>query len=640
MRPKMVAGHDGRLFAGIALGICIAFAVLLTGGKRAAASEDVIVIFDGSRSMWGQVAKKSKRRMVVDAVRRAFDTSDGSFPKVGLITYGSTAPSLCRDVTVLHAPGTADRQTLLKSLGAIKPRGLTPVSRALEAASRQFTDKTASRRIVLFADGTENCSGDPCAVARAMKKRFARLTIDVVALRVKEEDQATLACLAEITDGVFLTASTQADLNKAAAEVTSRIIARAAPLLATTDSPPEDAAVELAEANEPELVPTGPSPELLANPPLPPEHPNAADRKLAMLKLQETPEPQTTPAAAADDTAEAVAPATPAAATRETSEEEEADPIETASVPASTDQERIPDPDPLPDDPPPADKAELSVGDDEKPAKRSPGIKPEFDIEDKSTNDKHGVRLRARLTAGMRFISRPVEWTVYKVEDTDEALWNQVAAVRSAHPTIPLDPGDYLVRARYGYVTASKMISVSRGKLADTVFVLNAGGLRILSHLVFVDAPAGTTATHFVYTGDTDENGMRQLIAKSQLQGEIIRLNAGRYRIISRLGEANSVVSTDVDVNPGVLTAVEVNHKAGVLNLQVDRNASSTSENSANLVVFDAQGKLVLRSRGSAAVAILAPGTYTVSAEHNGRKVTRDLSIRIGESKAMSLTPE
>ena len=621
MRPKMVAGHDGRFLAGFALSVCLAFAALVCAVKPAHASEDVVMIFDGSRSMWGQVAKKSKRRMVIDAVTRAFDTADGTVPKVGLMTYGTIAPSLCRDVTVLHAPGAADKATLLKSLQAIKPRGLTPISRALQTAGRQFTDAATPKRIVLFADGIENCSGDPCAVARTLKQQSARLTIDVVALRIKEEERATLACLAEITGGVFLTAGTQAELNDAAAEITSRLINGAAPLLtASTRQTPDDADAP-AEQDEPELVPTGPSPELLANPPLPPEHPNALDRKLAMLKLREEPAPQDQPPAEAQEPADA-------------------DAIETASVPESTDQERIPDPDPLPDDPPPSGQAELSVGEDDEPAKASPDIKPEFDIKDTGQTDKQGVRLRARLTSEMRVISRPVEWAVYKVEDTDETLWTQVGAVRSANPTIELDPGEYLVRARYGYVTASKMITVNAGKLADTVFVLNAGGLRILSHLVFVDTPVGTTATHFVYTGDTDENGMRQLIAKSQLQGEIIRLNAGRYRVISRLGEANSVVSTDVEVNPGVLTAVEVNHKAGVLNLRVDEVTSADAGENANLVVFDAEGKLVLRSRGTAAVAILAPGTYTVSAEHNGRKITRDLSIRIGENKAMSLTPE
>ena len=272
------------------------------------------------------------------------------------------------------------------------------------------------------------------------------------------------------------------------------------------------------------------------------------------------------------------------------------------------------------------------------PAVPSPQHRPEFDIRDRPAEEKQGLRLRAKLTATMRAIGKPVEWTVYRVENMEEALWKQVAAIRAAEPVFKLEPGTYLVRARYGFVTASKMMSVSGGKLTDATFVLNAGGIRILSHLVFVDTPHGMRATHFIYTGEADENGMRTLIAKSETQGEIIRLNAGKYRVISRLGDANSVVSTDVEVSPGVLTAVEVNHKAGVLTLKIHGGDGDTPADKTDLVVFDENGALVTRARGGKTTTILAPGRYTVSAEQAGRKVTTDFDIRIGEDKALNLT--
>ena len=295
----------------------------------------------------------------------------------------------------------------------------------------------------------------------------------------------------------------------------------------------------------------------------------------------------------------------------------------------------------MPERPSVPDTSARTSPETDKQSKPSPKHKPEFDIRNQATPERQGIQLRAKLTAQMRHISRPVEWAVFKVENVEEALWKQVSAVRAAEPTIQLPPGTYLVRAYYGYVTASKMIDVVKGRQTHATFVLNAGGLRILSHLVFVDTPNGSRATHFIYTGEADENGMRTLIAKSDVQGEIVRLNAGKYRVISRLGDANSVVSTDVEVNPGVLTAVEINHKAGVLTLKVD---DSEGEKSAtikpNMVVFDENGKLVARVRGDTATTILAPGRYTVSAERAGKTVTTDIDIRIGEDKALNLDLE
>lgn len=608
----MTAGMRGFCVRRAVSGGCCAFLLLLllAAAHQPAPAGETVMVLDASRSMWGQVRKKPKHRMAHDAFAEALRRDERAVPRIGLVTYGSSSPARCNDVTVHFKPGTGDRETLLQSMQDIRPQGLTPIAEALRRAAKAFSDPSQPNRILLVADGVENCGGDPCNMALDLKTRIPGLTIDVIALRVPEADHEKLSCLAATTGGTFVAASTQAELDDAGAEAIDRIVAAERPAPGPGD--------EIAEGDgERPLV-------IMRNAPLPQPNPLAYMRRLVQIEPRTRPEPPpasdalhhivSTPDAI--DPPQSVPPSDPAAVPVN------ADPLQTASIPLpETPTEvaaRTPEPDAVQPDPKAA--------------------QPELDVHKFRDSGRQGIKLQAKLTAGMRKIGKPLEWTVYKVEDAEKALWKQVAAVRAPEPVFKLPPGTYLVRARYGFIAASKMVAVSRGRLTDATFVLNAGGLRILSHLVFVDAPNGTTATHFIYSGESDENGMRQLITKTETQGEIIRLNAGRYRIISRLGEANSVVSTDVDVSPGVLTAVEVNHKAGVLTLEVTAAAEPADTTGVNMVVFDAEGRLVVRLKGSSGIAVLAPGRYTVSAELAGRKTTQDVEIRIGEAKTLDLT--
>lgn len=724
----MILLERGQILRRAAIGVCCALISLWPSDSQAADAEETIMVLDASRSMWGTIARTSKRMMVHDAFARAFENHETNVPRMGLVTFGNRSPSQCSDITLQFAPNAAGTQEFLSAIKGIKPWGLTPIAGALKRAAQAFSSTAKSTRIVLVADGLENCRGNPCETALKLKEQSAGLTIDVIALGVAKKDLAQLSCISTATGGTFLTASSQAELNTASSRIIEHL-----PMTVASASPSE---TETADTPASETI--KPPLALLRGPaPLPRAHPMAHLRKFAQLKPQPKPGSQawrlltqaieppvmSPPDAQPGQVAEAPdamprvetpAPSNDPPATEVAAALAEADPPATQAIEevAATTQDDAPAPpdpapamqvaeappaDPLADDPAgtdlpappvgnpaavlqdeapveadplqtaaiptkgdPAKQSPLSEGQiralperpsapdgsvrksQEPDAARTPSPlhKPEFNIRNQSTPERQGIKLRAKLTAEMRQIGRPVEWSVYKVENIDQALWKQVTAVRASEPTIKLPPGRYLVRARYGYVTASKMIDVTKGKLVDATFVLNAGGLRILSHLVFVDTPSGMAATHFIYTGDADENGMRQLIAKSDVQGDIIRLNAGKYRVISRLGDANSVVSTDVEVNPGVLTAVEINHKAGVLTLQVDDSSGQSSSTTANMVVFDANGKLVTRVRGGKTTTILAPGRYTVSVERAGKKVTKDVNIRIGEDKAVSLDPQ
>ncbi|MGI9412941.1 MAG: vWA domain-containing protein, partial [Hyphomicrobiales bacterium] len=178
----------------------------------AGAADDVVLVLDASRSMWGTVAKKPKYMMVHDAFARALDKRS-AIPGVGLISFGNRSPSSCSDVNALIAPGASDHGRFLSTIGDLKPWGLTPIAESLRRASGTFRADAAGRSIILITDGTENCRGDPCAVARTLKQQSPSLAINVIALSVPEAAHKHLSCVAENTDGLFQTASTQGELD-------------------------------------------------------------------------------------------------------------------------------------------------------------------------------------------------------------------------------------------------------------------------------------------------------------------------------------------------------------------------------------------------------------------------------------------
>lgn len=622
----MAAVRRGFLLKRAATGFCGALFVALSAVFCAAGAGETILVLDASRSMWGKIGKKAKHRMVHDAFARAFERDERVLPKIGLVTYGNTSPSKCTDTSLHFGPNVADRETFLQSMKDLKPWGLTPISAALRQAARAFSGNAQSPRIVLLADGIENCGGDPCNTALELKAGLPGLTIDVIALGVSKDDHDRLSCMATMTGGAFHTAASQKELNEVGETFIDGIVAASRPA-------PDVLSVETSTPDIP-----GAALALMRSAPLPRPNPQAYLRRLVSIEPRGRPAPEDVPSADPAGEPQQFAQAPDNIAPPEmTQPDTDRVPPDMAATIDLLQTASIPDPDAPARTPAAPDRVAVLTQEPDASATPATGRKPELDIRNQEAPDRQGIKLQAKLTAEMRKIGKPLDWTVYRVEDADKALWKQVAAVRAPEPTFKLDPGTYLVRARYGYIAASKMVAVSKGKLTDATFVLNAGGLRVLSHLVFVDAPGKTSAIHYVYTGETDDNGVRQLIAKSEIQGEIIRLNAGRYRVISRLGDANSVVSTDVEVSPGVLTAVEVNHKAGVLSLEVKAGPDMTDMAATNLVVFDAEGRLVVRMHGDTASALLAPGRYTVSAEYGGRKATEDIDIRIGEAKSVTL---
>lgn len=217
MKENDPARAPGRLprIAGLASLILACFAMPLTSnGQQASASDEpVVLVLDGSNSMWGQIDGQTKISLARSAFGDILSRIEANRP-VGLIAYGHRKASDCGDIEVISAPGTGNRDLMAAAVDAITPRGRTPITQALGTAARTLDNRKGS--IVLVSDGIETCGGDPCALAAQLKADNLDLVAHVIGVDIqKPEEKAALSCIADATGGTYYDVIKSADLGLA-----------------------------------------------------------------------------------------------------------------------------------------------------------------------------------------------------------------------------------------------------------------------------------------------------------------------------------------------------------------------------------------------------------------------------------------
>lgn len=181
----------------------------------AAAQErpDMIVVFDGSGSMWGQVAGRSKLELAREALSTVVSEVPGD-SNIGMMLYGHRVRGQCSDIEMAVPVGPARQAVpaILARAQALNPRGMTPlVDSVLQAAqSLRHTERAAT--VVLLTDGIETCGGDPCALGRMLAEQGIDFTAHVVGFDLSLDEQRQVACLAHETGGMFLAANNAQEL--------------------------------------------------------------------------------------------------------------------------------------------------------------------------------------------------------------------------------------------------------------------------------------------------------------------------------------------------------------------------------------------------------------------------------------------
>ncbi len=234
---------------------------------------------------------------------------------------------------------------------------------------------------------------------------------------------------------------------------------------------------------------------------------------------------------------------------------------------------------------------------------------------------REGLELSARLSDEGGLIQRPIDWRIRSAEG-EPVFEGQVGIA-----DVALVPGDYRIEARYGTAALARDLTLLEGNRLIVSFVLDVGGLRVLPRLQGMGFP-GVKAESLVYAADGRRRG--ELITTSTVPGEIVRVKAGLYRIESRFAAGNAVAVTDVTVRPGLLSAVEIDHVAGLARLAAGRQVRWT--------VTGDDGVALEPIEGASAQLVLKPGAYTVLAELNG--ATRASTFTIAAGKEIEILVE
>jgi hypothetical protein len=182
-------------------------------------TRNVMLIVDASGSM--KKAVDGEPRMA--AAKRVLAETLATMPpeiRLGLLAYGHRKAKDCKDMELVSPIGAEDAGTIAGRIQELTPKGETPIAASLEMAAKSFLAfKGQENAIILVTDGIEECKGDPCAAASAIKAAGLDLKVNVVGFTLKPEQRKLIECVATETGGTYYDAKNAAALTTALATV-------------------------------------------------------------------------------------------------------------------------------------------------------------------------------------------------------------------------------------------------------------------------------------------------------------------------------------------------------------------------------------------------------------------------------------
>lgn len=235
-----------------------------------------------------------------------------------------------------------------------------------------------------------------------------------------------------------------------------------------------------------------------------------------------------------------------------------------------------------------------------------------------------GLELSARLSESGGLIERDISWTLR------DAQGGIVYDKNTELAQVSVPPGDYSVEARYGSASFSQSLTLLEANRLMVSFVLEVGGIRVLPRVQGLGLTAAQTQS-LVYALSGADKG--KLITISKVPGEILRVKSGDYRIESRFAMGNAVVVVDVHVNSGLMSAVEIDHAAGLARLSY----VGAPDAHVSWLVTDDHGEQLPAIDGLSASLVLKPGAYTAKAQIGTELLTASFDIAVGQERDILL---
>lgn len=164
----------------------------------------ILFVLDGSGSMDALWDDKQSRMDVAKAILTRLVDSLRVNPalEIGLRVYGHQFPrssNNCKDSRLEVPFGQKNHNAIVSKIKSITPRGVTPITFAIEQAAKDFPSAAGYRNIlILITDGVESCGGDPCSMSKALQAKGVFLRPFVIGLGLK--GGSVLDCVGKYID--------------------------------------------------------------------------------------------------------------------------------------------------------------------------------------------------------------------------------------------------------------------------------------------------------------------------------------------------------------------------------------------------------------------------------------------------------
>jgi hypothetical protein len=231
----------------------------------------------------------------------------------------------------------------------------------------------------------------------------------------------------------------------------------------------------------------------------------------------------------------------------------------------------------------------------------------------------------ARFGRDSPVITGGLHWRVYADRPDQSGAFRLLKEDRTAQPAFVLPPGGYIVHVTFGLASAAKPLQL-RSEPLRTAFEIPAGGLRIEGRVGDTKIPTGQISFD-IFPGSQFELSDRRPVASSVLTGDVVLIPEGTYYILSKYGDGNAVVRSDIRVQVGKLTDVIVTHRAAAIMFKLVSRRGGEALANTDWAVVSPAGDVITESKGAFPRVILAEGEYKIIARNDNRTYQQDLTV-------------
>ena len=632
--------------------------------SKSATANQVMLITDGSGSMWGRLGNRSKVYLARDAMKKALPQFHNRL-SLGLMAFGSRVKSSCTDVSNVVPVAPLDASRFTKAFNAVNPLGRTPVTMAIEQAADALQYKTRKSTIIVLIDGFENCKRDPCALARQLKRDGKDLTIHVVGLGMKPRDQKSIRCITNATKGKLILAGSGKSLERAMALL----------LGLSAKEAPDEISAKPAKTVKVEK-PSGP-PELLLTAMLAEKGPRlSAGLSWRVLSAAsgaqvdkdiytgEAPQPRLKLAPGSyvvearlegikiiENVTVAKAGLTRATVNFDAGRikirafaDRGAKALNNVFYSIYRKSEKADE----------GDKV-VAITSKSEPDYTLPAGNYNILVQHGGTRSERAINVVAGKVTDIDIVmysgelvlqavqsanGKPIDGVYYFIFEDDPLApggRREIARSAAVKPDFRLPAGTYHVLVKWGNAQKEMRGTVRAGKRKTLTIPMKSGTMQLNTRISGQAKSADYPVTYSVYS-ITANDGPNTLIAKTSRPSPEFHLDAGSYSIVASFGSANAAVRTEVKIGSGERRSVQLDIPAAIMDLKLKSDSGGDFNRDVFWTINSSEGDAIWATGKAAPRTPVSPGNYMVVATHRGKTYRKSLNIRSGEIKTVILS--